>query len=322
MRQLQYRPGEAAERLDISVDHLRRLADRGAIKATRTRGGHRRFSERALAAYEAKRRGGDGHRRSTVKGKARPPRRRPYIPIFDDDPEETEYLDPPVPPDEEADEENWPEVGGPEELVPEPPQRLAGPGADRSIAPSTPTASPDSVADTVQRERAAAENAREEATRVQQLKNHGMASIPYDLPLAWRAKVVEELERRVTGEGVPVWVPDNQQRDLARGIVEAVVKRYRDDVAQEEARKQAEAAREKAREEAKEKVERRVKDLITHGVKYADDETRQWDISAKYDARGEVGEALKLKVKADWTEQEVQDLVDELLDKWEEEEDE
>jgi molybdopterin-binding protein len=49
----QYRPGEVAELLGVSVDTVRRLADRGELPTTRTDDGRRVIAGEDLAAYLA-----------------------------------------------------------------------------------------------------------------------------------------------------------------------------------------------------------------------------------------------------------------------------
>ncbi|MEP6622910.1 MAG: MerR family DNA-binding transcriptional regulator [Acidimicrobiia bacterium] len=44
-----YRPGQAAELLGVSVDTVRRWADEGRLKTTRTAGGHRHVDGKDLA---------------------------------------------------------------------------------------------------------------------------------------------------------------------------------------------------------------------------------------------------------------------------------
>src|SRR5437870_6567748 len=45
---------EAARYLGVSVDTIRQLDESGQLRATRTKGGHRRFSRKALDAYLAR----------------------------------------------------------------------------------------------------------------------------------------------------------------------------------------------------------------------------------------------------------------------------
>jgi molybdopterin-binding protein len=53
MTDQQYRPGEVAELLGVSVDTVRRLADRGELPTTRTGDGRRVIAGEDLAAYLA-----------------------------------------------------------------------------------------------------------------------------------------------------------------------------------------------------------------------------------------------------------------------------
>ena len=46
-----YRPGQVAELLGVSVDTVRRWCDEGRLKTTRSTGGHRLVSGKALARY-------------------------------------------------------------------------------------------------------------------------------------------------------------------------------------------------------------------------------------------------------------------------------
>jgi molybdopterin-binding protein len=46
-----YRPGQVAELLGVSVDTVRRWCDEGRLKTTRSSGGHRLVSGRDLARY-------------------------------------------------------------------------------------------------------------------------------------------------------------------------------------------------------------------------------------------------------------------------------
>ncbi len=307
------RIGEVADRLGLSVEHVRRLTNTGELSCTRTAGGHRRFPEDDVAAFEA------GH----GPGQPQPPppvqrprphvRHRPYTPIFDDYPEETEY----VGELREHDDDEWQEPDVEPKHAPTRTRRprAATPPADRIVPP--PSVASPSVDDAEERE--AAENAREEAARLQNLKNLGMAHIPYDVPPRWHAKVVAELEHRVTAQHIPPWVPSHEQHTVVRGVVEDVLQPYHDEIAQQKARKEAEAAKAKAKAAAKEEATRQIQALINHGTSYANRELREFDTGIRWKVRRDVEEALKEEVKADWGEEDVEELVDEVLDEWEEE---
>ena len=116
--------------------------------------------------------------------------------------------------------------------------------------------------------------------------------------------------RYVTAERVPPWLPRHEQLNVVRALVEGTLKPYR-----------AEVDREVARKQAKEQAALHIQALIQHGIRYANDETKDWDIGSKYPARREVEEALKAEVKVDWTEEDVEDRVDETLEEWEEDQD-
>lgn len=52
---MQFRLGEAAQILGVSVEVARRMADEGDLPSTRSRGGHRLIEGKALAAFAASR---------------------------------------------------------------------------------------------------------------------------------------------------------------------------------------------------------------------------------------------------------------------------
>ncbi len=169
----------------------------------------------------------------------------------------------------------------------------------------------------------------EEARRVRELKEYGMRCIPYRLPADWRAKVIAALQEQVTAARVPSWLSHSDQRIAVQGIVNEVRRSYEETVARQEEsmrkeeeakRKEAEAQREAELEDLRRK--RRVEELIRHGIGEADEETRDWDFSAKYKARREVREALEDEVTAEWDEQKVEELVHRRLDELYDEDDE
>ena len=65
----------------------------------------------------------------------------------------------------------------------------------------------------------------------------------------------------------------------------------------------------------------RINNLIASGKGYAQSETWDWDDPEKDRARREVERALRDQVRADFTEADVKDLVDDVLAQWEDDED-
>lgn len=304
--------GEAARRLHLSVDKVRQLADDGELRAQRTEGGHRRFTEEAIERYLARETSAPRRRQPAgSKFKAKTPARartRAHLDMDDEPPEVLDAL------------EEWDDI---EQVQPmpmrPPPARPAAP----AIRPTLTMLAAGSVTPTRDeaKERAAQaqREAQEEAQRLQRLKNYGLGEIPYDLPAAWRAKVVEELESYVTTARLPAWVSASEQRNLVSGRVQAIVKAYRDHVEQEERRQRAEEERKQAAAKAKAEAERRVATLISHGATYAEEELSDFDVFDQWEIRDDVQKVLGEEVRADWSERDVEALVDDVIDEYEDE---
>src|SRR5438093_8385023 len=81
---------EAARYLDVSVDTVRQVDESGELRASRTKGGHRRFSRKALDAYLARKgRGGSQRVQERPRRPSRPVERPDPIPDpLEDDPED------------------------------------------------------------------------------------------------------------------------------------------------------------------------------------------------------------------------------------------
>ena len=193
--------GEAARRLDLAVDTVRRLERDGILMAERTAGGHRRFREDVIAAYAS------GQRPPAKRVNLLRPqrRRRPAATepatIFND----PLYRDEPV-----TDEDGYPE----EDDYPE-----DGPDWDEDLG-EVPTTRPDlppphwgvsnlqfevpKMKQPVRSDEAAA--------RLKRYKAHGVSCIPYDVPASWRGKVIAEVDTFVTASRFPDWVSDAEAR--------------------------------------------------------------------------------------------------------------
>ena len=302
--------GETAKRLGLEVDTVRKLERAGRIRAVRTSGGHRRFTEEEVERFRKS-------RSKSGRAKSAPPRRRSRasnraIPnrnpstgefvgedvVFADDSEDfDEELS--VDELEEAELTSYrPAPPPPIRYTPPPQKPLPRPGeSDALFALRALTPLPDpGLADRL---------------RLQNIKGLGRAAIPWNTPAEWQGKVIAELERFVTTTQFPADLSLYKAAEIVRARVETVLRPWR------EAEEQAKRAK-----EAQEAAERHRKSLIAHGNEYARPGNHRLGLSAKWDAREEVGKVLTRDVEPDWTEDDVEDLVDEVLDEWDDDEDE
>jgi len=282
---------EAARYLGVSVDKMRELDESGELRASRTKGKHRRFSRKALDAYLAR-----NGRRGKGKEERPKPRSRP-VPRPEPDPESFEG-------DLEAFEP------GDEEFEPfiEPP-------------PPPPPLSP---MEQLARERAERKKREEEEAllrRLPTLKQYGLTQIGWGIPDSWRANVAAALESFVTVTNFPQWIGDVEAYAIVRGKVEETLQPYRDEVARkkaEDTRREEEAANKRRQEEEEAQEERRVQELINDGMRHARSETMfDWESDDRDRALRDVERMLKDSVESDWTEHEVKDAVNDELDEWE-----
>lgn len=277
--------GQAARRLGVSVETLRELDNNGELKAIRTPGGHRRFKPEVLDAYLAQR----SRPRSTRRARpARPDpaRLRNRMRRFEHEP-------PDLPPPDGWDEEPF-----------EPPARLPAQPAPKSQQEQL-----------LEQVRQTTERYVEES-RLNGLKSHGQSHIPWGASAAARSAVIETLAEYVTARRFPALMPLWEARQAVEAKVAAIMEPFNAAAAREAARK-AEAD---AKRQELEREEQRLRSLIEHGKSRAMMHTIGWDPEDKQEARADVQEALDEEVEADWSERDVDELVDEVLDEWEEDE--
>ena len=297
--------GQAAERLGLAVDTVRRLEAKGELRAHRTPGGHRRFHVAVLDAY----RKGTGQRSRSKPGRrVSPKRKRPPVQPVDsfldqvDEPDEWTEFDP-------DDPDEWVDYESPVTRT-----------ANKPVVPSfSQHASPspiDSVPSVPAGFAADAEKIRGDDTlRLQTIRNWGLVAIPAGTPALWRAKVTQDLACNVTAEKFPVGLPLNDAIELVRGRVSVVLEPYEREKALEGQR--VEDERRRAADEKEEAEEQRqIRKLVAHAEHYAWRETMSWDREDRKDAREEVSEVLGARVGADWSEDNVEELVDDILDKY------
>lgn len=313
--------GQAAKRLGLEVDTVRKLEREGKIRAVRTRGGHRRFTEEEIDRYRknrrrtgsaksGSRRGQGAARRSTAARIA--PNRHPRTGEFAARdayfPDDLDDLD------EDLSNEEFDE-GLRDGIYPAPPP---APPAPRVVQPPpAPTPRP-SLFETHPAPVAPAPVLPAQDTltelvdklRLQRIKGYGRGAMPYGLPAEWQGRVIADLERYVTPIQFPADLSESKAAEIVRARVAEILRPYYDATEKTTRQKQA-----------KEEADRRMATLIAHGNEYARRETSDWDWSASTEARDEVKKVLEREVEHDWTEREVEDEVDEVLDEWGDDED-
>jgi len=160
-----------------------------------------------------------------------------------------------------------------------------------------------------------------ENARLDELKCYGRSLIPYDVTAGARSAVIETLASYVNASRYPATTPRWEARQAIDAKVAAVLEPFNAEAARVAEMKAAKEARIALRV----RDERRLDSLIEHGKSHAFAKTLAWDVDDAEEARADVLEALEDQVHADWTEREVNELVDEVLDEvlkeWNEESD-
>jgi excisionase family DNA binding protein len=274
--------GEAAQRLNLQVDTVRRLERDGTLTAERTDGKHRRFRIEVIERYARTREAAPTRtRRKVALRKATAPRLDPA---------------PSRPRRERIVADSFPEVDEWESFD----DSESLPDDDEPVI-ALPPAQPPSV--NLNRSRD------EETKRLQAIKNLGLQALPFALAPTWRGRVVVDLERFVTRTQFPAYLFLIDSENLVRARVEEVLEPYHADLARQT---QARAAKTVA--------ESRLNALKAHGRRYVVSETSEWEWSDASEARQDVDAALEAEVEADWSERDVEDLADDILDEFEEDE--
>lgn len=304
-------PRHAAEQLGITPDTLRRWERDGLIHSERTPGGQRRYRDDAIDALL------EHHKDRTPATQTLAPHSR------------TEHLDA-----LDADDDANVDASGPPDtarrrVVDVPPweRRVKEERADLEVTrlrrerAALIRAERESRATRQreveeQRQRAHDQQRKEEASiadvrrlaaadaaerrRLDGLRTFGR-SLALFAPTDCQAKVVRDLLRTVNSDDYPPELGDYFAREQVTARVHDLLKPWRDS---------------QARERAKGNDNRKCDSLTTSGKWYANAETRDWDRREAERARREVERALREGVEADWTQDDVRDLVDDVLDQW------
>lgn len=285
-------PRAAAEKLGISPDTLRRWEGEGLIQCERTPGGQRRYREEDISSML------DG-------GPSEPTRRsipaRSTARSITDGPQQT--LGRTV----AAQLAPWE-------------QRVREEQADLEVTRIRRERAAlirDERAEREARERAASDAERTEAARAAEQERISAFETAQERRLS---------ELREYGKVFTVWAPAEYQAKVVRDLLSTVnLETYPPDLSDSLARVQVAARverilvpwkKQEASKNARRESERKKESLTIAGKWYAHTETLTWDRRAADRANREVERTLRDEVDADWTDDDVRDLVDDVLDEW------
>ena len=156
-----------------------------------------------------------------------------------------------------------------------------------------------------------------ETARLDELKSYGRSLIPYSASAGAHSTVIETLASYVNASRYPATTPLWEARQAIEAKVGAVLEPFNAEAARVAVIKAAKEARRAVRV----RDERRLVSLIERGKWHAFVETVAWDVDDAEEARMDVLEALEDEVEPDWTDREVNELVDNILEPWNEEPD-
>ena len=156
-----------------------------------------------------------------------------------------------------------------------------------------------------------------ETTRLDALKAHGRSRLPYGATAEARSTVIETLEAYVNASRFPASTPSWVAHQAIEAKIDAVLEPFNAAASRAASIKREEDAEtaERVREE------RQLDSLIARGKSHAFTETLLWHRDEAEDARAAVMDALEEEVDVDWTNGDVEVLVDEVLEEFDEESD-
>ncbi|MBA2683604.1 MAG: MerR family DNA-binding transcriptional regulator [Chthoniobacterales bacterium] len=153
--------------------------------------------------------------------------------------------------------------------------------------------------------------------RLDALKAHARSLIPYDATAGARSAVLETINSYVNASRFPASTPLWVAHQAIEAKIDAVLEPFN-----AEAARAASIKREEDAENA-ERIheERQLHSLIERGKSHAFTETLLWDRIEAEDARAAVLDALEEEIESGWTNRDVEELVDEVLEEFDEESD-
>lgn len=289
-------PRDAAEKLGVSIDTLRRWEKQGLLVSERTPGGVRRFREEDISAM------------LDNPSPRRPANQfRPQLAHAEDNEvEDVAHQVPPkqlqTPPWERRVREEQANL----EVTKIRRERDAIVRAESEEREAREREAHERERESARRQAIAAQRAEAAATeakRLETLRQTGR-TLSCVAPAEYQAKVARDLFKSVNSDDYPPDMPYYVAYAQVDARVTELLKPWRNA---------------QAREREQRQEEERVTALIRSGKFYAWTETQGWDSKEAERANRKVERALRDDVEADWTKDDVTDLVDDVLDEWDDE---
>ncbi len=174
------------------------------------------------------------------------------------------------------------------------------------VTPSTEAAAPAPKDEALEQLRDATSRFIEQ-NRLDDLRSYARSLIPWDASVSARSAVLEATASYVTAARFPASLSVWEARQAIKGKMEAILEPYNEA-----------AARAAARKADEEQKARQLRSLIGHGKSRAFFATLRGKHDEAEEARAEVQDALEDEVEPDWSERDVDELVDETLEEWDE----
>lgn len=281
---------QAAAYLGVTVDTVRLWERQGRIRAYRTVGRHRRFLEQDVKKLGGPRQGSEP---SGGKGPA-PPRAQTTLPS-------TSRLS------SGLRATYW------QERAQDARARLEAIRAQEAARELLQGREAEEARARAQAEATAREQ--EHQRRLDALKDYGhQLAHQAGLPPEWRAKATADLETYVSPTQFPHSLPEDEAQAFVAARISEIAEEFRAECAR--------ADQEERQRWERQRAHARVGQLVAYGMSRAGLVTLLWDSDEQERATRELGRELRAQVRADWTESDVRDLVDDFLEGDDEEDEE
>lgn len=162
------------------------------------------------------------------------------------------------------------------------------------------------------REMVAEKERQEESSRLEGIRADGRLYVR-NQPAEWQAAVVKDLEGSVNSQQFPPSLPGWQAQQFVQARVDQILAPFNKAKREQWEREQVERSRQWERQRQEQEFQNR----LTSARSHASSKSLGWNLDAFREAAKAVKEALEQDAEPGWSQQELNDLVDEVLSEWE-----